>query len=150
MLGFRNFGYDFWGVGGDVWRWLCRHLRRKISAHVDGGPSVGSRVPRPGSEDPHRREQKFSTWLQQGLWQQLAPVSGQLFVNSNGWYCPLIASCILVVEIRKTTSRFSVFQHWLDFSPWHFAYFTSVLAFTSIFVLLLVIYFNMHNILLFV
>ena len=29
---------------------------RKISASVDGGPSGGSRVHRPGSEDPHRRE----------------------------------------------------------------------------------------------
>ena len=41
VLGFQNFGYDFWGVGGDVWRWLCRHVRRQISAHVDGGPSGG-------------------------------------------------------------------------------------------------------------
>ena len=32
---------------------------RKISAHVDGGLSGGSRVRRPGSEDPHRRERKF-------------------------------------------------------------------------------------------
>ena len=32
---------------------------RKISAHVDGRLSGGSRVRRPGSEDPHRREQKF-------------------------------------------------------------------------------------------
>ena len=30
VWGFRNFGYDFW-------MWLCRHVRRKISAHVDGG-----------------------------------------------------------------------------------------------------------------
>ena len=35
-------------------------MRRKISAHVDGGPSGGSSVRRPGSEDPHRRERKFS------------------------------------------------------------------------------------------
>ena len=34
-------------------------MRRKISAHVDGGLSGGSRVRRPGSEDPHRRERKF-------------------------------------------------------------------------------------------
>ena len=31
----------------------------KISSHVDGGPSGGSSVRRPGSGDPHRREQKF-------------------------------------------------------------------------------------------
>ena len=36
-------------------------MSRKISAHVDGGLSRGSRVRRPGSEDPHRRERKFST-----------------------------------------------------------------------------------------
>ena len=34
-------------------------MRLKISAHVDGGLSGGSRVCRPGSEDPHRREWKF-------------------------------------------------------------------------------------------
>jgi hypothetical protein len=28
-------------------------------ASVDGGPSGGSRVRRPGSEDPHRRWRKF-------------------------------------------------------------------------------------------
>jgi hypothetical protein len=28
------------------------HLRGKISAHIDGGLSGGSRMPRPGSEDP--------------------------------------------------------------------------------------------------
>ena len=36
----------------------CRNVCRKISAHVDGGLSGGSRVSRPGSEDPHRRERK--------------------------------------------------------------------------------------------
>jgi hypothetical protein len=34
-------------------------VRRKISAHVDGGLSGGSCVRGPGSEDPHRREWKF-------------------------------------------------------------------------------------------
>jgi hypothetical protein len=36
---------------------------QKISALVDGGPSGGPRVRRPGSEDPHRRERKFGTFL---------------------------------------------------------------------------------------
>ena len=36
-------------------------MRQKISAHVAGGPSGGSSLCRPGSEDPHRREQKFFT-----------------------------------------------------------------------------------------
>jgi hypothetical protein len=35
-----------------------RHVRRKLSAHVDGGPSGGSIMRRPGSEDPHGRELK--------------------------------------------------------------------------------------------
>jgi hypothetical protein len=30
-------------------------MRLKISAHVDGGLSAGSRMRRPGSEDPHRK-----------------------------------------------------------------------------------------------
>jgi hypothetical protein len=34
-------------------------MRQKISAHVDGGLSGGSRARRPGSEDPYRRERKF-------------------------------------------------------------------------------------------
>ena len=34
---------------------LCRHVCQKISASVDGGPSGGSRVRRPGSEDPGAR-----------------------------------------------------------------------------------------------
>ena len=36
-----------------------RHVRRIISAYVDGGPSGGSSVSRPGSGDPHQREQKL-------------------------------------------------------------------------------------------
>jgi hypothetical protein len=36
-----------------------RHVRQKISAHVDWGLSRWSRVHRPGTEDPHRRERKL-------------------------------------------------------------------------------------------
>ena len=36
---------------------------RKISASVDGGPSEGSRVRRPGSEDPHQRQRKLKLFL---------------------------------------------------------------------------------------
>ena len=35
----------------------------KISASFDGGPSGVSCMRRPGSEDPHRRERKFSFLL---------------------------------------------------------------------------------------
>ena len=34
-----------------------------ISAHIDGGLSGWSRVRRPGSEDPHRRERKFISYF---------------------------------------------------------------------------------------
>ena len=34
-------------------------MRRKISAHVDGGLSGGSHVRRPGSKVPNRRERNF-------------------------------------------------------------------------------------------
>ena len=54
VLWFWNFGYNFWGIGGDVWRWLCRHMHRKNSTGVDGRLSGGSSMRRPGSEDPHR------------------------------------------------------------------------------------------------
>ena len=39
----------------------------KISAHVDGGPRGGSRVRKPGNEDPHRRERNVLNCF--GLWQ---------------------------------------------------------------------------------
>ena len=38
---------------------LCRHLSWKISIHVDGKPSGGSCMRRPGSEDPHWLERNF-------------------------------------------------------------------------------------------
>jgi hypothetical protein len=52
VIGFRNFRYDFWWVWGDVWRWLCRHVRRKISVCVDGGTSGPSIVLRRGARTP--------------------------------------------------------------------------------------------------
>ena len=47
VLEFGNFGYDFWGIGGYVCRWLCRQVHRKISVLNDGGLSGGSRMHRP-------------------------------------------------------------------------------------------------------
>ena len=38
---------------------VCRHVHRKISAHLDGGLSGGSSVRRPRSEDPYWHERKF-------------------------------------------------------------------------------------------
>ena len=37
--GSQNFGYLFWGVIGDVWRWLYRHMWWTFLAHVDWGMS---------------------------------------------------------------------------------------------------------------
>ena len=45
---------------GEMFEGDSADICRKISAHVNEGPSGGSSVPRPGSEDPHRCEQKFS------------------------------------------------------------------------------------------
>ena len=40
-----------------LWIWLLRGLGICLKmTHVDGGPSGGSSVCRPGSEDPHRRQ----------------------------------------------------------------------------------------------
>jgi hypothetical protein len=41
---------------GDVWRWLCRHM---CWTNVDGVPSGGSSVRRPGWEDSHWCDQIF-------------------------------------------------------------------------------------------
>jgi hypothetical protein len=55
VLGFRTSDMTFEGLGemleGDSADIMCQ----KISTSVDGGPSAGSRVRRPGSEDPHWR-----------------------------------------------------------------------------------------------
>ena len=59
VSGIWNFGYEFLAVGGDVWRWLCRHRRQKISAHVDRRHTGEPSVRRPGSEDSHRHELEF-------------------------------------------------------------------------------------------
>ena len=37
----------------------ARHVRQTKFAHVDGGPSRGSSVRRPGSENPQRHEQNI-------------------------------------------------------------------------------------------
>ena len=41
VQGCRNFRYDFWGVGGDIWMWLCRHVRRKFPLMLMGGRANG-------------------------------------------------------------------------------------------------------------
>ena len=58
-------------------RWLCRQVWRKISCHVDGGPSGGSSLPRPGSRDPYRRGRK----LVRAAW-----------VGCHGTKCPLLTA----------------------------------------------------------
>ena len=45
VLGFRNFGYDYVGMFEDDSAETC-------TTSVDGGPSGGFRVRRPGSENP--------------------------------------------------------------------------------------------------
>ena len=43
-------------------------MSRKVTSFVDWGLSGGSRVHRPGSEDPHRHERKFESKM--GEWDQ--------------------------------------------------------------------------------
>ena len=45
------------GDGGGL---VTKHVCQKISASVDEGLSVGYSVRRPGSEDPHRLQRKFT------------------------------------------------------------------------------------------
>ena len=52
-----NFAYELVGVGGDVWRWLFRHLSQKKSAHLHRGLSRVSSMRRHGSKDPHQPDQ---------------------------------------------------------------------------------------------
>ena len=86
VLGFRNFRYDFWGVGGDVWRWLCRHVRRKISAHVDGGTSERSSVRRRWARTP-------------------IGASGIPIVNATLWSC--LALDLELVQEWHTTKKWT-------------------------------------------
>ena len=58
-IGLSNFGYNFWEAEWNNRRWLCRHVRWKISAHMAGGMSRGSCVRRRGSKDPHQPEWKL-------------------------------------------------------------------------------------------
>ena len=43
---------NFWGVGGDVWRWLCRHLHQKIWHMSMRGWAEGLPCADPGYEPP--------------------------------------------------------------------------------------------------
>ena len=59
-----------------------------VSAHVDGGPSGGSNVHRPESEDPHRRERKFSI---------ICPCMGSLQKNKKCLEFPLTPMGVLAL-----------------------------------------------------
>ena len=86
VLELWNFAFASLRVGGDFWRWLCRHVRRKISAHIDGGPSRGSSMRRPRSEDPHRRERKFLDISSPSITCSLSSNFKALFIMlSKGW-----------------------------------------------------------------
>ena len=52
VLGSRNIGYDFLRVGGDVWRWFCRHFHRKNFFSVDWGQVEGHVCTDPGARTP--------------------------------------------------------------------------------------------------
>ena len=52
FLRFWNFGFDFLGAGGDVWRWLCRHVRRKFPLASIGGWAEGLACADPAARTP--------------------------------------------------------------------------------------------------
>ena len=49
---FWNFAYDIFGVAGDVWRWLWKHVHCKLSAYLN------CVISSTGSKDPHPPEAK--------------------------------------------------------------------------------------------
>ena len=70
---------------------------RKISASVDGGLSGGSRVGRPGSEDPHRRQRK--------LFQELSHFD---YVPFNSNVACLYKGCIVPSFIHRAANLCSL------------------------------------------
>ena len=63
--------------------------------NVNGGPSGGSCVRRPGSEDPHRRERKFLS----GTWYELQNINVCILYISQRWYN------ILWIEFESSWTR---------------------------------------------
>ena len=52
VLWFQNYGYELSAVGGGVWRWLCRHVRRKFSLMSMRGRAEGLVCADPGARTP--------------------------------------------------------------------------------------------------
>ena len=60
---------NFWGVGGDVWRWLCRHLHQKIWHMSMRGWAEGLPCADPGYEPPFVEIISIvSYWFEGGGW----------------------------------------------------------------------------------
>ena len=55
----RKYGGLGHHYGGDVWRWLCRHVRQKIFRSCWWGDERTVQRAQTVSEDPHRREWKY-------------------------------------------------------------------------------------------
>ena len=53
-----NLGYDYWWVGGEVWRWLCRHAPKEFLMSM-GGWVEGIMWANPVVRNPRRCDQKF-------------------------------------------------------------------------------------------
>ena len=52
ITGFRKFWYELVGVGGDIWRWHCKHVHRQLFAHINGGLRGGYSVSKLGGWGP--------------------------------------------------------------------------------------------------
>ena len=75
-------------VGGHVWRWLCRRVRRFFFAGVDRGPNGGSSLRRPGSEDPHRRQRDYiSSHISLKCLTQCRLKSTRPTFTEDTWFC---------------------------------------------------------------
>ena len=70
-----------------------RHVRRKIKSGVDGGPSGGSSVHRPGSEDPHRCQRNLLDF----------PHSMQCIGFYNYFYSMIIIKSNNNIKVQRST-----------------------------------------------
>ena len=101
-MGVNNFGGSTNLWVNIFWPPPPRHVRRKISAGVDGGLNGGSSVRRPRSEDPHRRQRKFYVCCQAQILSVLNWCSGQKLVKAL-FKCQEIPEIISIQKILTFT-----------------------------------------------
>ena len=112
VIGFLNFGYEFLVVVGDVWGQLCRHAPWKISAHINGELSGGSREHISGMRTPIGGSGIMSyqiTWCKsQKLKKQLAV--GQQALTDLFKTPPTFTYCCRVTNWKSQTHILQAFK----------------------------------------